>query len=199
MAGMSTVCGPNWTAIQQMPRKSKSTKSPAPNLPSVYCKPIHIWNVCILFNSLFEAHFLPVQLALILTTTTIYDVIAGSWVPRHLAMALDFSGTCRFIGWSLICLYFYRYAQYHQLCLDLREEEMRKAGLLEHDHEHNGFSRKLYGRLGFLEAALFPIGGFLFGSIPACHAVLSHVFTDRLTYQVSLKPQFTRGWGEQKP
>jgi hypothetical protein len=38
---------------------------------------------------------------------------------------------------------------------------------------------------------LFPIGGFVFGAIPAMHAEISHLFTDRLTYVVSLKPQLT--------
>lgn len=87
-------------------------------------------------------------------------------------------------------VFFYRYEKYHRLCVGLRQEEMRRAGMLEEMTEHDGFSQKVFQHAGLFEAALFPIGGFVFGAIPALQAVLSHVFTDRLTYVVSLKPQF---------
>jgi hypothetical protein len=90
-----------------------------------------------------------------------------------------------------MCIYFFRYQKYHQLCVSLRRQEMCAAGLLEDIIEHDGFSLKAFQVLGMIEGSLFPIGGFVFGAIPAIQAVLSHVFTDRLTYVVSLKPQIT--------
>lgn len=201
---ISAVCSPNGAAlptpiIKCTPPSPQATRHPQP-FPHAYNKPIHFRNLCTLLNSLFEAHFVPVHLALILATTTIYDLLAGASVPHHLALALRISGLCRFAGWSLICVYFYRYAQYHHLCLSLREQEMREAGLLDecdegkqHEQRSDGYSRRLFGPLGGVaEAGLFFIGGFLFGSIPACQAVLSHVFTERLVYQVSLKPSFMK-------
>ncbi len=192
LAGLSSVCTFDWAYFEQSTAKPKPRilVSTEPHYTS--SRPIHIRNVCLLFNSLFEAHFLPVHIALTLTVSTVYEIIAGPSIPRELALALHISGICRVLGWTFICVYFYRYTTYHRLCIGLRDAEMREAGLLESDHERDGFSRKIYGRLGFLEAVLFPIGGFLFGSIPACQAVLSHLFTDRLTYQVSLKPQFMK-------
>ena len=68
---------------------------------------------------------------------------------------------------------------------------MRQAGMLETMEDHDGFSPHVFQNVGIFEVATFPIGGFLFGAIPALQAVLSHLFTDRLTYVVSLKPQLT--------
>lgn len=190
MAGMSSVCGFSWASMDADSRLHKSLISRPLNADSTLQRSIHTKNVRILFHRLFEAHFLPIHLALILTTATAYDKFWGSLVPRELQWALDFSAYCRFIGWSLMCVYFYRYAKYHHLCVTIRKEEMRKAGLLEEVTEHNGFSPKVFMVFGILEAGMFPIGGFIFGAIPACQAVLSHVFTERLVYHVSLKPQF---------
>ena len=55
--------------------------------------------------------------------------------------------------------------------------------------EIDSFSPNAFCTLGLIEAALFPIGGVLFGTIPAIHSTLFHIFTENLTYQVSLKPR----------
>ncbi|TKA77295.1 hypothetical protein B0A55_04337 [Friedmanniomyces simplex] len=162
-------------------------------------KPIHVWNLLTLFLRLFEAHFLPIHLSVILTTSSIFMLFTPTFlVPDTLRAALDFAGWCRLGGWLLMLAYFWRYEQYHRLCVGLRQEEMRKAGLLEDMLANDGFSFTTFlHRAGALEPALFPLGGFIFGAIPALQAVLSHIFTERLTYVVSLKPQqlALRSWG----
>jgi hypothetical protein len=85
--------------------------------------------------------------------------------------------------------FFHRYEQYHRLCIGLRREEMREAGLLEGMVKDDTFSPNVFLGGGMFEAALFPLGAFIFGAIPALQAVVTHVFTERLTYTVSLKPQ----------
>lgn len=87
-------------------------------------------------------------------------------------------------------LFFTLYEKYHRLCVGLRQEEMRRAGMLEGLSERDGFTLNVFPIGGLAEAALFPLGGFIFGALPALQAMLSHLFTDRLTYVVSLKPQF---------
>lgn len=84
--------------------------------------------------------------------------------------------------------FIYRYEQYHRLCTGLRKEEMRKAGLLEEMAAFDTFSPNVFLKGGIFEAMVFPIAGFIFGVIPALQAVIMHVFTERLTYIVSLKP-----------
>lgn len=187
-----TACSSNWTAFYTSTGLHKSLTPKLAEADPVQMKPIHKRNVFTLFMRLFEAHFLPIHLATILTTSGIFTLFYPSFlIPDVLYLALDFSGWCRLAGWLLMLVYFYRYEQYHQLCVGLRQEEMRKAGLLEEMREQDGISTNVFQIIGFMEAALFPLGGFIFGAIPALQAVLSHLFTDRLTYVVSLKPQFT--------
>ena len=181
----------NWTAFYTSTGLHKSLIPKLADTQPAPPKPIHIWNVFTLFRRLFEAHFLPIHLAVILTTSSIFTwLYPGFLIPNVLYLALDFSGWCRLVGWLLMLGFFYRYQRYHRLCVALRQEEMRKAGMLDEMIEHDGFSLSIFMVAGFIEAGLFPIGGFIFGAIPALQAVMSHLFTDRLTYVVSLKPQF---------
>ena len=66
---------------------------------------------------------------------------------------------------------------------------MRIAGLLEDMVQDDAFSPNIFQGGGIFEAVLFPLGATIFGVIPALQAVVSHIFTQRLTYIVSLKPQ----------
>ncbi|CAK4024836.1 hypothetical protein AC578_2731 [Lecanosticta acicola] len=186
----------NWTAFYTSTGLHKSLIPKLAENEHAPPKPIHKMNVFTLFQRLFEAHFLPVHLAVILTTSSIYTLFYPSFlVPSFLKLALDISGFCRLIGFCTMLCFFYLYERYHRLCVGLREEEMRRAGMLEDMEEHDGFTPYVFQFAGLFEAATFPIGGFIFGAIPALQAVLSHLFTDRLTYVVSLKPQLVlRPW-----
>ncbi|OQO04036.1 hypothetical protein B0A48_10679 [Cryoendolithus antarcticus] len=181
----------NWTAFYTSTGLHKSLipkqDTAAPYRPPP--RPIHMTNLLTIFHRLFEAHFLPTHLALILATTGLYSLVHPSFlVPHFLRWCLDFAGWCRLLGFTLMMCYFYLYAKYHHFCVELRQEEMRRAGLWEDIAEQDGFSVKVFQVTGLLECALFPIGGFIFGAIPALQAVISHLFTERLTYVVSLKP-----------
>lgn len=147
-------------------------------------------NLLTIYHRLFEAHFLPTHLAVILATTGIYDLLHPTHlVPGILRWALDVSGWCRLVGFSLMMCFFYLYSKYHHVCLGLRQEDMRRAGMLEDMSENDEFSTKVFQVAGVFETAIFPLGGFIFGAIPALQAVISHLFTERLVYVVSLKPQ----------
>ena len=190
----------NWTAFYTSTGLHKSLIPKMTGNEHAPPKPIHKMNVYTLFHRLFEAHFLPVHLAVILTTSSIYTLFYPSFlVPYYLKLALDFSGFCRLVGFCTMLCFFYLYERYHRLCVGLRKEEMRRAGMLEDMEEADGFTANVFQVAGLFEAALFPIGGFIFGAIPAMQAVLSHLFTDRLTYVVSLKPQLAlKPWVSQQ-
>ncbi|KAF2173915.1 hypothetical protein M409DRAFT_62133 [Zasmidium cellare ATCC 36951] len=182
----------NWTAFYTSTGLHKSLVPKGADNAHAPPKPVHKYNLFTLYHRLFEAHFLPIHLAVILTTSSIYSAFLPSFlVPHVLKVALDFSGFCRLIGFCTMLTFFYLYERYHRLCVGLRKEEMRRAGMLEDMEEADGFTANVFQVAGLFEAALFPIGGFIFGAIPAMQAVLSHLFTDRLTYVVSLKPQLT--------
>lgn len=95
-------------------------------------------------------------------------------------------------GFILMMSTFYLYSKYHHLCVGLRQEEMRRVGMLEDMSENDGFARGAFQLIGVLETVVFPIGGFAFGAIPALQAMISHLFTERLVYVVSLKPQIAK-------
>lgn len=185
-----TACSPtrmaSFSSSLHKPLIPKIVGSEPAALPS-----IHIWNVFTLYMRLFEAHMLPIHLSLILTTSSLFDLSYSRYlVPEVLRLALSFSGWCRLAGWTFMLCFFWQYNCYHQLCVRLRQEEMRAAGMLEEMQQRGGFCTTVFPVAGFIEAGLFPIGGFIFGAIPALQAALSHIFTDRLVYVVSLKPQF---------
>lgn len=137
---------------------------------------------------LFEAHFLPVHLVLVLVSSQCYGLIYPNFLlPWVLRSALELAGWCRLIGYCLMLCAYRRYEQYHRLCVDLRVAELQASGLLDIMAERDEFSPDIFLHAGICEAMLFPIGGFLYGAIPAIHAELSHLFTERLEYRVSVK------------
>lgn len=180
----------NWTACITSTGLHKSLIPKLVDNDYAPLKPIDWYRICTLYHRLFEAHFLPIHLCTILATSGIYTFMYPSFlIPTAFKMALDFSGFCRLVGFSTMLTFFYLYDRYHKLCVGLRQEEMRQAGMLEYMTDNDGFTPTIFQFAGLFEVATFPIGGFLFGAIPALQAVMSHLFTDRLTYVVSLKPQ----------
>jgi len=196
----SPVSEKNWTAFYTDMGLHKSLIPKVADFERVPVKSIHKLNTYTLLYRLFEAHFLPIHLATIMTVTSIYTLLTPSFlIPTALKTFLDLSGWFRLTGFCCMMIFFYQYERYHRLCLSLRQEEMRKAGMLEDMTEQDGFSHRVFQVAGLFETCLFPVGGFIFGAIPATQAVLSHFFTDRLTYVVSLKPQLlARQWQEMK-
>ncbi|WPH00338.1 Hypothetical protein R9X50_00316300 [Acrodontium crateriforme] len=183
----------NWTAFYTSTGLDQSLSPKAGNGFPAPPKAINKMNCLVLANRMFEAHFLPIHLCLILATSGIYGLLYPIFLmPAVLRWSLEFSGWCRLIGYLLMLVFFYRYATYHRLCVALRREEMRRAGLLEEMEENDSFSPDIFQFAGIAEVMTFPLGGFIFGGIPALQAVITHIFTDRLTYVVSLKPQLSR-------
>lgn len=152
-----------------------------------------------LFHRLFEAHFLPTHLYVVLICSSIYTFFYPSVaIPSMLKIVLDIAGWCRLVGFCSIVFFFYNYEKYHQLCVGLRQEEMGRVGLLEEMVSNDSVSTKAFQYAGFLEGLLFPVSGLIFGGLPATQAVISHLFTERLVYVVSLKPSSLKRAGPWK-
>ncbi|KAF9891472.1 hypothetical protein FE257_003938 [Aspergillus nanangensis] len=140
-----------------------------------------------LLHLLFEAHFLPCHLIILMLYSAVYENLApaGSLHPT-LAWAFWLTNIIRtssFVGMN-ICLALYE--RWHALCLNARRTDMLDACLGD-----TGFSPRVWWHMPYLlERICFPIAGTLFGPIPTFQAVFSHLWTDRLEYQVSKKPTF---------
>lgn len=140
-----------------------------------------------LLHLLWEAHFLPCHLAILMIFSTFYTL----WNPAVrqdpvLSWAFSFTDTlrtCGFLGMN-VCLGLYE--RWHALSLNARMQDMHEANIYD-----TGCSRRNWSNPKYLaERIIFPVAGTLFGAVPTLHAVFSHFYTDRLVYRVSKKPSF---------
>jgi hypothetical protein len=137
-------------------------------------------------HMLWQAHFFPVHLVL--------SMIGGSLIPailgvRHIHPALDYVltmcahiRTLTFLGMNFA---FYFYDRYHEVCAQARAQDMANAELAAHISFRTRWHWRYVG-----ERVAFPVAGFLYGTLPASIAEVCHLWTDRLVYVVSRKPQF---------
>lgn len=149
----------------------------------------YTWRNMVLFSRLFEAHFLPNHLFLVLLASAFYGSLPYPISHcRILSLTLDLTSYMRAVGFALMTIYFVVfYERYHQVCIQAREQEMRRVGLYE--EMENEFSRRERWTLSSLvDYFTFPISGTVFGSIPLLQAIVSHFWTDNLVYLVSAKP-----------
>ncbi|KAJ5641932.1 hypothetical protein N7490_005932 [Penicillium lividum] len=141
-----------------------------------------------LLHLLWEAHFLPCHLVIIMLFSVLYTILTpASQLHPTLARAFflnDVLRTSAFIGMNF-CIALYD--GWHAICVNSRMQDMYEAKVPD-----TGFSRRVwYKPQHLLERICFPIAGTLYGAIPALQAVFSHFFTDRLVYRVSKKPTFS--------
>ncbi|GIK00779.1 hypothetical protein Aspvir_004808 [Aspergillus viridinutans] len=141
-----------------------------------------------LVHLLWEAHFLPCHLIILMLFSTIYTLLTppASLHPT-MAWAFDLTNLLRassFIGMN-ICIFLYE--PWHALCVRTRKTDMQEANVAD-----AGFSERVWlSPAQLVERVCFPVAGTIFGGIPTVHAVFSHFWTDRLVYRVSKKPTFS--------
>lgn len=140
-----------------------------------------------LLHLLFEAHFLPTHLTLLMLFSASYEILTPS-SSLHPALRSTFQVTAilrtiSFLGMNL-CLALYE--RWHALCLETRQADMHAANVND-----TGFAVRAWWKGKFLlERICFPVAGTVFGAVPTLHAVFAHFWTDRLVYRVSRKPDF---------
>ncbi|KIW96592.1 uncharacterized protein Z519_01983 [Cladophialophora bantiana CBS 173.52] len=147
------------------------------------------WRNLILFSRLFEAHFLPIHLFLVLLASAIYTALPYPITScRLLTAAMDLTSVLRGISFALMTIYFVIfYERYHGACIEAREREMRRAGLYEELADEFSYRRR-FSLITMADYVLFPIAGTVFGSVPLLQAIVSHFWTEKLVYLVSAKP-----------
>ncbi len=147
------------------------------------------------FLRLWEAHMIPLHLALVLTISGLYKAVhPDSHIPMMLNTSLDICSVLRLLGFLIMMAFLYRYNRYHRLCLRLRIEDAQLARGEGVSWGENISSHR--SAIGMHEAVLFPLGGLLFGALPALQATVMHVFTTQLHYVVSAKPLSKDGAGD---
>lgn len=136
-----------------------------------------------LFHRLFEAHFLPVQMTILILSSTLYMWLADG-VPTSYGISWIFTvcNWLRTIGFMQVACYLALYERFHTICLGTREKEMMDAGLSRGMH----FSRREV-KTNYIDYVMVPLVAPLFGSIPCAQAQICHFWTLDLVYSVSKK------------
>jgi len=170
-------------------RNSSKPESPRRHIPRANKTPLVPWRHFVLFTRLFEAHFLPIHLFLVLIASALYTSLPYPLSScRLLSIALDATGYLRAGGFFAMTIYFVVfYERYHEICVRAREHEMRKAELY-HEMAHNFSHRGRWKLTTLVDYVLFPVAGTIFGSVPLFQASISHFWSENLVYLVSAKP-----------
>lgn len=144
-------------------------------------------SVLVLMHRMYEAHFLPIHITLLIIGGGLYTLFTPQdSIPRLLLQTLDITGYLRIVSALNFIYFFFLYESYHYICVKGREEEMLRAGLA--DSMMNAFSYRSLHKTG-LDFALFPVAGIVFGTVPAVVALTCQFWTLSLVYKVSKKPQ----------
>jgi hypothetical protein len=155
--------------------------TPAVRVPLL---PPHWLNIFLLFHRLFEAHFLPTHITVLIVISTLYRaLIPADSGPFSIAWTFVATDILRAVGMVALLIYFYSYQKYHRIALESRKSEMVAAGLA--DGMRGSFSGRSWKNV--LGCIYIPLVAPLYGSIPAIHAQLSHFWTMDLVYVVSNK------------
>lgn len=151
----------------------------------VKVEPPNWLNIFLLFHLLFEAHFMPAHISILVVASTLYRFL----VPQDqdtFSIALTFVATdiLRTVGLLTLLVFFFSYQNYHRLALKVRQYEMIAASLA--GGMKGSFSSRSWKNV--FDCVWIPFVAPLYGSIPAIHAQLCHFWTLDLTYVVSSKP-----------
>lgn len=136
-----------------------------------------------LAHRLFEAHFLPLQMTILVLASTLYDwVTDGGSDPHNLSWIFFWCNILRTAGFMEVALYMCFYERLHRVAATNREREMTEAGLAK----GMCFSYRSLKK-NILDYVMVPLVAPLYGAIPCAQAQLQHFWTIDLVYTVSKK------------
>ena len=149
----------------------------------VSMKDPHLEHIFYLYVRLFEAHFLPVHMAILVFASAAYLwVMDGRDDPKSLLWTFWWSKVLRTGGFMMIGCFMFLHESYHRVSVKAREREMVQAGLTEGMcFSHRSLRRNL------MDYALIPLVAPLYGTIPSFQAAMAHLWTTDLVYTVSKK------------
>ncbi|RWA12269.1 hypothetical protein EKO27_g2839 [Xylaria grammica] len=137
----------------------------------------------LLAHRLFEAHFLPLQMTILVVTSTLYmSVTEGGSDPHNVGWIFQICKVLRTVGLVECGFLLFLYERFHKIGATTREKEMQEAGLAK----GMCFSHRNL-KSNFVDYLTFPLVAPLYGSIPSAQAQLMHFFTNDLVYTVSKK------------
>ena len=149
---------------------------------------------------IFEAHFLPAHLTLMIIFSTTYTNLPSPLVKSHLlAWTLDVTGYIRFISYIAMLSYFVFIQRKFQLTCTKARRQWR-VRVLHQAHEGkedtdpedadltSGYIPSPWKLQTWVDYAIFPVAGMLFGAIPLIQAAFAHFRGVDLVYRVSEKP-----------
>lgn len=141
-----------------------------------------------LFHRLFEAHFLPVQMTILVLASTLYSWVTEGIPDVHgVSWVFDVCNVLRTAGFIEVACYLFLYEGYHKICVETREREMDLAGLSKGMH----FSKRELKK-NIVDYFMVPLVAPIYGAIPCAQAQISHIWTLDLVYTVSKKVTRTR-------
>jgi len=136
-----------------------------------------------LFHRLFEAHFLPVQMTILVISSTLYMwVTEGNADVHNVGWIFEVCKYLRTAGFMEVAFYLFLYEKFHRIAIAQREKEMSDAGLAK---GMNFSHRNL--RKNFVDYIMVPLVAPIYGAIPCAHAQVYHFWTVDLVYTVSKK------------
>ncbi|KAI8632170.1 glycosyl transferase family group 2-domain-containing protein [Xylariaceae sp. FL1651] len=137
----------------------------------------------LLAHRLFEAHFLPLQMTILVVTSTLYGLVTeGGPDPHNVGWIFNICKVLRTVGLVEVAFLLFLYERFHKICATTREKEMQEAGLAK----GMCFSHRNL-KTNFVDYIMVPLVAPLYGSIPSAQAQLMHFFTHDLVYTVSKK------------
>ncbi len=136
-----------------------------------------------LFHRLFEAHFLPVQMTILVIASTLYMWVTEDAEDVHgVAWIFEICKYLRTLGFMQVAFYLFLYENFHKIAVAIREKEMNDAGLAK----GMNFSHRSL-RQNFIDYVMVPLVAPLYGAIPCAQAQICHFWTVDLVYTVSKK------------
>ncbi|KAK2591075.1 hypothetical protein QQS21_011231 [Conoideocrella luteorostrata] len=167
---------------------SSTTEAPCENgifsdLTQDTLKEPHLEQIFYLSHRLFEAHFLPVHMTILVLASALYIFFTdGNGDPHSVAWTFTVSTILRTMGFMGVGCYLFLYESFHRLAVTTREREMTKAKLADGMcFSHRSIKKNL------IDYVLVPIVAPLYGAIPCAQAEISHLWTVHLVYTVSKK------------
>jgi hypothetical protein len=139
-----------------------------------------------LFHRLFEAHFLPIHMMILVIASGLYCFLTKD-KPDNLQIVWIFiiCNYLRVTGFLMVAVYLALYENFHSICVAARKAEMMAAGLYDGMQESFSYRTMWKNKLDYI---MIPVAAPIFGSVPAIQAQLSHFWTLDLVYTVSMKP-----------
>ncbi|KAJ4130899.1 hypothetical protein NW768_006438 [Fusarium equiseti] len=143
----------------------------------------HWERIFYMMHRLFEAHFLPVHMAILVLSSALYvKLTENNDDPRNLTWIFDWCNIIRIYGFFQIGIYVSLYESYHQVGVATREREMVKAGLAD----GMDFSRRSLKK-NWSDYLVIPVVAPLYGTIPSAQALICQLWGQDLVYTVSKK------------